>query len=128
MRRVYSSAGIVLNDHWQDMRRHGYASNRLYDAVACGALVLSDRGAGLDERFGGAVVTYESREQLHALVERFLADPAERAERGAAGRELVLAGHTFAHRVDRLLDLAHAALERERDREHPLQALAAGAR
>jgi hypothetical protein len=104
VRRAYSSAGIVLNDHWDDMREHGYASNRLYDAVACGALVLSDRLPGLEERFGGAVVTYEGREELHALVEHFLAHPEEAAARGAAGRELVLAHHTFAHRVDALLE------------------------
>jgi hypothetical protein len=105
VRRIYSSAGIVLNDHWEDMRRHGYASNRLYDAVACGALVLSDRIDGIEERFGGAVVTYGSREELHELVEHFLAAPDERAARGAAGRAIVLGQHTFAHRVDRLLEL-----------------------
>jgi hypothetical protein len=103
VRRAYSSAGIVLNDHWDDMREHGFISNRLYDAVACGALVLSDRLPGLEERFGGAVVGYETRDELHALVERFLSDPAERTARGAAGRELVLDRHTFAHRVDELL-------------------------
>jgi hypothetical protein len=103
VRRAYSSAGIVLNDHWDDMRAHGYASNRLYDAVACGALVISDRLPGLEERFGGAVVTYEGREELAALVEHFLAHPEEAAARGAAGREVVLDRHTFAHRVDELL-------------------------
>ena len=106
VRRAYSSAAIVLNDHWDDMREHGFASNRLYDAVACGALVLSDRLEGLEERFGGAVVTYETADELRALVEHFLAHPAERAARGAAGRELVLAEHTFARRVDALI--AHA--------------------
>jgi hypothetical protein len=110
VRGAYSSAGIVLNDHWDDMREHGYASNRLYDAVACGALVISDRMAGLEERFGGAVVTYEGRDELRDLVERFLADPAERAARGAAGRTAVLANHTFAHRVDALLE--HVAVLR----------------
>jgi glycosyltransferase involved in cell wall biosynthesis len=108
VRRAYSSAGIVLNDHWDDMREHGFASNRLYDAVACGAVVLSDRIDGLEERFGGAVVTYETAAELHALVERFLANPEERAARGAAGRELVLAEHTFARRVDALLALIPA--------------------
>jgi spore maturation protein CgeB len=92
------------------MREHGFASNRLYDAVACGALVLSDDIPGLAERFGGAVVTYESPEELKALIEHYLAHPEERALRGAAGRELVLADHTFACRVDVLVALAGDSL------------------
>jgi O-antigen biosynthesis protein len=113
VRRAYSSAAIVLNDHWEDMRRHGFVSNRLYDAVACGALVISDRLDGVEERFGGAVVTYDGPGELRTIVEHFLAHPEERAARGAAGRELVLAQHTFAHRVDALLahvDAARAAV------------------
>jgi glycosyltransferase involved in cell wall biosynthesis len=111
LRRVYSSAAIVLADHWPDMRRHGFASNRLYDAVACGALVISDAVAGVEERFAGAVRTYETPEELAQLVDLFLADPVERRARGDAGRRAVLAQHTFAHRVDTLL---HALEDRVR--------------
>jgi len=100
---VYSSAGIVLNDHWQDMREHGYISNRVYDALACGTLVLSDEVPGLAERFGDAVVCFSSPEQLHEQIDRLLADPQECRRRGELGRELVLERHTFAHRVDELL-------------------------
>jgi hypothetical protein len=103
VRRAYSSAGLVLNDHWDDMREHGFASNRLYDAVACGALVLSDHIEGLESRFGGAVVTYRSPGELRDLIDHFLAHPEERAARGASGRARVLAHHTFAHRVAELL-------------------------
>lgn len=39
---LYNSYNIVLNDHWEDMLTYGYASNRLFDASACGAQVLSD--------------------------------------------------------------------------------------
>jgi GT2 family glycosyltransferase len=114
--RVYSSAGIVLNDHWDDMREHGYISNRVYDALACGALVLSDDVPGLTERFGGDVVAvYRSRAELHELIERFLADPVERARRGELGRAAVLAQHTFAHRVEELLAIV---AERVRAPQH----------
>jgi len=105
LRRVYSSAGIVLNDHWDDMREHGYISNRIYDALACGAFVVSDDVPGLSERFGDAVACYGSAEELRELVDRFLADPGECRRRGALGRELVTAQHTFARRVDELLAL-----------------------
>ncbi|HEY7951637.1 MAG TPA: glycosyltransferase [Solirubrobacteraceae bacterium] len=114
LHRVYSSAGIVLNDHWDDMRAHGYISNRVYDALACGAFVLSDDVPGLVERFGDAVAVYRSRDELHELIERFLADPAERARRGAAGRAAVLAEHTFAHRVDELLAFVHEQIQEPR--------------
>ena len=104
LRRIYSSGAIVLNDHWEDMRERGFISNRLYDAVACGALVVSDHVEGVEEIFGGAVVTYRSRDELRSLLRHLADHPAERAERGAAGRALVLGGHTFEHRVDRLLE------------------------
>jgi O-antigen biosynthesis protein len=103
LRHVYSSAGIVLNDHWDDMRVHGYISNRVYDALACGAVILSDEVPGIAERFGDAVACFSSPAELGELVERLLADPHERRRRGELGRELVLERHTFAHRVDELL-------------------------
>src|SRR3712207_7051602 len=36
-----ASAGIVLNDHPLDMRRDSFPPNRLFDAAACGARILS---------------------------------------------------------------------------------------
>jgi GT2 family glycosyltransferase len=103
LRRVYSSAAIVLADHWPDMREHGYISNRIFDALACGATVLSDSVSGLAERFDGAVSVFEDPEGLREQVERLLSDPDQRRERARLGRDLVSREHTFAHRVDELL-------------------------
>jgi spore maturation protein CgeB len=110
VRRAYSSAAIVLNDHWPDMQREGLISNRIYDALACGALVLSDYLPELHDRFPGAIATYTTSEELRELVDRFLAHPEERAAINRSGRQLVLGGHTFAHRVDELLRLVLPAL------------------
>jgi GT2 family glycosyltransferase len=104
LRHIYSSAEIVLCDHWEDMREHGYVSNRIYDALACGAFLISDAVEGLEEIVGDAVVTYRTPEELAALITRFLADPEERSRRAAHGRERVLASHTFAQRADVLLE------------------------
>ncbi|MGF1472448.1 MAG: glycosyltransferase [Rubrobacteraceae bacterium] len=103
VRRAYSSASIVLNDHWDDMREHGFVSNRVYDALACGALVVSDDLPELRENFGDAIVTYGSPKELRELVEYYLASPEEREEKGRQGRELVLSRHTFEHRLEELL-------------------------
>ncbi|MBX5441585.1 MAG: glycosyltransferase [Solirubrobacteraceae bacterium] len=104
VRRAYTSAGVVLNDHWDDMRAQGFVSNRVFDALACGATVVSDDVPELDELLPGAVLRYRARDDLHATLRRELADPEGRRERGARARELVLARHTFAARVDTLLD------------------------
>jgi spore maturation protein CgeB len=96
------------------MREYGFVSNRIYDALACGALVLSDHLPELEERFGDAVVTYTDRDQLAELIETLLASPDERARRGELGRRLVLEGYTFAHRIDALLEMVHAHVGRTR--------------
>jgi len=67
--RLYGSAGVVLNDHWPDMREAGFISNRLFDAVACGARVISDRVAGAEQLFRGSVRCFETPDEFHALLD-----------------------------------------------------------
>ncbi|MBW3619449.1 MAG: glycosyltransferase [Actinobacteria bacterium] len=105
---VYSSATLVLNDHWEGMRRHGFASNRLFDALASGAVVVSDDVPGLDRLFDGAVATYTGPDELRATVQRLLADEEDRRARSERGRAAVLAAHTFAHRARELVTAVDA--------------------
>ncbi len=105
---VYSSADVVLNDHWRTMQTWGFVSNRLYDVLACGVPVISDPVEGIADLFDGAVLEYRTPAELRALVHQVRADPATARERAARGRAAVLAAHTFDHRADELL----AALER----------------
>ena len=100
---VYSSAGVVLNDHWETMKAWGFVSNRLFDVLACGTPAISDDVEGVAELFDGAVLEYRDPPELRALVDEVLADPATARERAAQGRELVLANHTIDHRARQLL-------------------------
>ena len=102
---AYSAARIVLNDHWPDMAAEGFLSNRLYDAAACGAFVVSDRVEGIDAEFDGGVVAFTDGAELRALVDRYLADEDGRAAHAMAARDAVLARHTFAHRAERILEV-----------------------
>jgi hypothetical protein len=99
----YSAADLVLNDHWDDMRDQGFLSNRLYDASACGACVVTDHVDGLEDVFGGAIRSYRRPAELRAEVDALLADPGRRRELGARARATVLDRHTFDHRVDALV-------------------------
>ena len=104
LRRYYSSAGIVLCDHYDDMRDEGFISNRAYDALACGAFVVSDRVPAIEDEFDGGLVTYEDADALAALVDHYLSHPDERRTRAERGRAAVLSRHTFAHRVDAIIN------------------------
>ncbi len=96
---VYSSIGVLLNDHWRDMREHGFVSNRLFDALVCGTPVISDDVPEIAELFGDVVRTYHDAAELRALVEATLADPVAARDRAARGRELVRERHTFDQRA-----------------------------
>ncbi|MEY9777413.1 glycosyltransferase [Arthrobacter sp. MW3 TE3886] len=101
---VYSSSKIVLNDHFEDMARWGFANNRLYDAVASGARVISDDVDGIDEIFKGAVRTYTSIEQLAEI----LADPKGFPDDSEmiAISQMVRDEHNFDKRAEALLEAA----------------------
>ena len=108
LNRYYASAKIVLNDHWADMRAHGFLSNRLYDALASGAFIVSDDALGLAEEFDGAVATYTDRDDLRRLIDEYLADPDARRRLADKGRAIVLERHTFRQRADRILEAVDA--------------------
>jgi spore maturation protein CgeB len=99
----YSGASIVLTDHYDDMRDLGFISNRVYDALASGAFVLSDDVRGLAEEFDGGVIGCGSAAEAVAAIEHFLGDAAARREHAEQGRQAVLARHTFGHRTDTLV-------------------------
>lgn len=108
---LYAAAGVVLNDHWEDMRLTGFVSNRLMDAAASGARVVSDSIPGLDlpTMFHGLVQTFET----DADMARLLADRAtvfpDDAQRVAAA-EAVAGEHSFDARATIIIDDAVAVL------------------
>ena len=97
---AYASAGIVLNDHWRDMADAGFLSNRLFDAVAAGAAIVSDEAAGLHEVLP-SVRTYSSVDDLR----RLLTDPAAlpTAQERAAAAAAVARDHSFDARAATLI-------------------------
>jgi O-antigen biosynthesis protein len=109
----YRSAGVVLNDHWEDMRLQGFVSNRLFDAVASGARVVSDDVAGLEELFGRSVQVYRTGEDLVRLANMYEPDEVfgDDAERRAVA-EQVHREHSFDARAARLVEIAVEARKR----------------
>ena len=100
----YSSCKILLNDHWEDMRDLDFPSNRLFDALACGTFVISDKIPSAETLFEGNVITYENAEDLNEKIKYYLSHDEERRMIAEKGKEIVLKNHTFDNRVDTIID------------------------
>ncbi len=101
---AYHDAGIVLNDHWDEMRENGLISNRIFDVLASGGFVISDDVPGIEEVFGGNVVTYKDSDDLKTKVDFYLTHAKERNAKAIAGHEIVVKKHTFYQRALRIAE------------------------
>ena len=108
--RYYAAAGVVLNDHWRDMRLNGLVSNRVFDVLACGAPLVSDNVRALPADLSDWVYTFTDEASFRAGVDAALAEtPARRAERRAFA-QVVRRDHSFAARAATIEDYARRTL------------------
>jgi spore maturation protein CgeB len=120
-RAFYSSSRFTLNLTRDDMIAAGYSpSVRLFEASACGAAILSDSWAGLEEFLtpGEEILLprdeYEVIEILRGLSE------SERLQLGYRARERILSQHTSAHRALQFEDVV-AQCRSKQGRTDPLR-------
>ncbi|RSK28670.1 glycosyltransferase [Bacillus sp. HMF5848] len=102
--KYYGSCDILLNDHWDDMRQKGFISNRIFDGLASEAFIITDKVEGIEDMFGDAIVTYETKEELRDLIEYYIENPEERKIKAKRGSDIVRRSHTYENRVSTFID------------------------
>ncbi len=108
--RIYNGTGINLNLH--SSVRAGelvvpgdFVNPRTFELAACGAFQLSDARSLMPELFAeDEIAQFSNFEELVERIRHFAAAPEERAAYAARARARVLAEHTYAHRMNTLLD------------------------
>ena len=109
LNRYYSSAKIVLNDHRPDMKDFGFINNRIYDATAADALVISDYMPEIEAAYGDAVPMYKNKEELAALLNYYLTHEDERRALAEKARRITLEKFTHTAAAQTVLNAARAA-------------------
>lgn len=99
----YSNCDILLNDHWEDMKQKGFISNRIFDGLAAGAFVLTDKVEGMNADLKACVAIYENEMDLREKVDYYLERPELRKQMAVKGQQLVREKHSFQQRVDRII-------------------------
>lgn len=97
--KIYNSSKIVLEDCTPMCRPWGCVNSRTFEAMACGACVVSNEVPGLKELFGDALLTYRDREDLRATVSWLLSHEEEREKIGTKARDKIVRRHTYRHRA-----------------------------
>jgi hypothetical protein len=102
MPSVYSSTKLLVDDANHVTAPWGSVNSRVYDALACGTLVLSNGREGIEETFGDRLPTWSTIEELQRQVAHFLTHPAEREALAAEFRDTVVGRHSYRNRADEL--------------------------
>lgn len=108
--RLYSSTTINLNAHLTDHIQWQTINLRIFDILACGGFVLSDDMPVLRETFGDTIGYTDGYEDEWAKLVYYLNNNDLRYRSANEGREIVLASHTYSHRVSTIMKYFEEAL------------------
>ncbi|WP_246831293.1 rhamnan synthesis F family protein [Pseudotabrizicola formosa] len=108
--QVYARSRIVLNSHMPYMAELGFMNNRSFDALACGAQVVSDPVAGFADPHLHGLHQCGAGDALGPLLRRLLA-PAPSLQQRARVAASVAAHYSFANRAAVLARCAEGLLE-----------------
>lgn len=106
--QAYASAHVVLASTIQSQSQYGMVNNRIFEALSCGALVVSLWAAELAALQCPALLLIEENISLPDYMDAIInGNQAVVAELREAGRNWVLKQHTWGHRVVQILDFYH---------------------
>jgi len=101
---LYASSKVVLAMTETRQRIAGMINNRIFEALSCGACVISEYYPELEECFGDVITCVrQSGDTKNALI-RLIEDDDYRYHMGQKGRNLIEKRHTYDHRVEKIID------------------------
>ncbi|MGZ4415516.1 MAG: CgeB family protein [Gaiellaceae bacterium] len=106
MFRVLAESRIAVNRHI-DVAENNANNMRLYEATGVGTLLLTDAKQNLGDLFavGAEVVAYRDEDELVEAVDHYLVHEDERRAIAEAGQRRTLADHTYAVRMQELVEI-----------------------
>jgi spore maturation protein CgeB len=87
------------------MATQGFISNRIFDALACGATVISDYVVGIEKYFNNAVLTYNNPSDLEVILKEVFSSDSENLVASAVAEDIAK-NHTFLNRAQALISAA----------------------
>lgn len=101
---LYSSSKIVLSMHLKDHKRFDVVTSRVYEALSCETLVISDVIEEAVLNFSNHVVFSSGEDHLLEQIDYYLTHEEERQKMINGQRDLIIKKYDTKHRVDDILN------------------------
>jgi spore maturation protein CgeB len=98
--KVYASTKIVIDDANKATKKYGAVNSRVFDALACGTLVLTNGKKGAEDTFKGKLPVFNTKTELNNLIEYYLSNNDERTTKIKELQKFVLLNHTYTNRAN----------------------------
>lgn len=108
---TYARSRVILNSHMVDMSRQGFMSNRSYDALASGAITVSDMVTGFEDPDFPEIRQVSDQAELETTLAGILAAPPLGPEERLALHDRVAARHGFDTRAAIIVETARQLLD-----------------
>jgi spore maturation protein CgeB len=114
--KIFNASKVNLNLHSSiDPNRpvaHGdFINPRTFELAACGAFQLVDERTLLEDLFEPEeIAVFSDMDELEEKIDYFLTRPEEREAYARRARERIMAEHTYAHRMQSLIDFVSLRL------------------
>lgn len=99
MPAVYRSTKLVIDDANHTVKGWGSVNSRVFDALAAGALVVTNDTQASYELFEGLLPCYSNKEDLRNILFNYLENDALRSDLAASLRQKILLLHTYEQRA-----------------------------
>lgn len=99
---IYASTKLVIDDANNATKRYGSVNSRVYDAIAAGAMVITNGNLGAEEIFGGELPVFKSKDELNGLIDHYLKNEEERLFKVDKLQKIVLERHSYKNRAETL--------------------------
>jgi hypothetical protein len=111
---AYSSAHVVLSSTIDAQRDAGMINNRVFEALSCGAVVVSEPSQPIEELFGNIVQYVREEQDVTRLIEKVASDDIHGSfywnDIRRAARSAIVSAHTWDHRVVQIVDFAYTIM------------------
>lgn len=97
IKEIYSRSKIVIEDIAPFNK--GTVNLRVFEAAACGALVIANEDEALKELFGEAIIMYKDKQDLTQKIKFYLNNEEARIVQAYKLQQIILKKHTFEQRA-----------------------------